>query len=98
MDKIDKAVEELNQYLDTFYTDAEGWMELADIYSSCHQSVPCHHLFRKWGIYPGMLDILMLFKHYRMRFFCPLKTLLHSFNLPKRLIRQATCLLRSKCF
>jgi len=37
MDKIDKAVEELNEYLDTFYTDAEGWMELADIHSSCHQ-------------------------------------------------------------
>jgi hemerythrin len=39
MNKIDKAVEELNEYLDTFYTDSEGWMELADIYSSCHQSV-----------------------------------------------------------
>ena len=39
MNKIDKAVEELNEYLDTFYTDAEGWMELADIHSSCHQSV-----------------------------------------------------------
>ena len=43
MDKIDKAVEELNEYLDTFYTDAEGWMELADIHSSCHQSVSFHH-------------------------------------------------------
>jgi len=41
MDKIDKAVKELNHYLDTFYTDAEGWMELADI-SSCHQSHSLH--------------------------------------------------------
>ncbi|KAF8803377.1 tetratricopeptide repeat domain 35 [Phlegmacium glaucopus] len=37
MDKIYMAVEELNEYLDTFYTDAEGWVELADIYSSCNQ-------------------------------------------------------------
>ncbi|KDR77209.1 hypothetical protein GALMADRAFT_246497 [Galerina marginata CBS 339.88] len=35
--KIDKAVEELNEYLDTFYTDVEGWLELADMYSSCNQ-------------------------------------------------------------
>ncbi|KAF8902585.1 hypothetical protein CPB84DRAFT_1775740 [Gymnopilus junonius] len=35
--KIDKAVEELNEYLDTFYTDVEGWLELADIHSSCNQ-------------------------------------------------------------
>lgn len=36
---IDKAVEELNQLLDTFYTDLEGWLELADLYSSCNQYV-----------------------------------------------------------
>ncbi|TFY79795.1 hypothetical protein EWM64_g4218 [Hericium alpestre] len=35
--KIEKAVEELSQFLDTFYTDVEGWLELADIYSSCNQ-------------------------------------------------------------
>ncbi|PPQ95542.1 hypothetical protein CVT26_008567 [Gymnopilus dilepis] len=35
--KIDKAVEELNEYLDTFYTDLEGWLELADVHSSCNQ-------------------------------------------------------------
>ncbi|PSR75669.1 hypothetical protein PHLCEN_2v8960 [Hermanssonia centrifuga] len=35
--KIDKAVEELCKMLDTFYTEVEGWMELADIYSSCQQ-------------------------------------------------------------
>ncbi|KAG8998748.1 hypothetical protein FRB94_006681 [Tulasnella sp. JGI-2019a] len=28
------AVEDLCEYLDTFYTDVEGWLELADIYSS----------------------------------------------------------------
>ncbi|KAG5644023.1 hypothetical protein DXG03_009238 [Asterophora parasitica] len=32
-----QAVEELSQFLDTFYTDVEGWLELADIYSSCNQ-------------------------------------------------------------
>ncbi|RXW23215.1 hypothetical protein EST38_g2655 [Candolleomyces aberdarensis] len=31
---LDKATEELIQYLDTFYTDPEGWLELADIYVS----------------------------------------------------------------
>ena len=35
--KIDKAVHELSQYLDTFYTDIEGWLELADIYASSNQ-------------------------------------------------------------
>ncbi|KAI9567671.1 TPR-like protein [Boletus coccyginus] len=35
--KIDKAVHELSQYLDTFYTDVEGWLELADIYATCNQ-------------------------------------------------------------
>jgi len=34
---IERAVEELNAYLDTFYTDVEGWLELADIHSSCNQ-------------------------------------------------------------
>lgn len=37
MGKIDRAVEELSQFLDTFYTDVEGWLELADIYASCNQ-------------------------------------------------------------
>ncbi|KAF9045598.1 tetratricopeptide repeat domain 35 [Panaeolus papilionaceus] len=35
--QIEKAVEELTELLDTFYTDVEGWLELADIYSSCNQ-------------------------------------------------------------
>jgi len=41
--KVEKAVNELVQFLDTFYTDVEGWLELADIYASCNQcvSVPC---------------------------------------------------------
>ena len=34
---IDKAVEELNELLDTFYLDTEGWLELADMYSSSNQ-------------------------------------------------------------
>ncbi|KAF8578835.1 TPR-like protein [Ramaria rubella] len=29
---IHRAVEELTKYLDTFYTDVEAWLELADIY------------------------------------------------------------------
>lgn len=28
------AVEDLCAYLDTFYTDVEGWLELAELYSS----------------------------------------------------------------
>jgi tetratricopeptide (TPR) repeat protein len=34
---VEKAVEDLNEYLDTFYSDVEGWLELADIHSSCNQ-------------------------------------------------------------
>ncbi|KDQ62320.1 hypothetical protein JAAARDRAFT_149119 [Jaapia argillacea MUCL 33604] len=37
MGKIERAVEALVEYLDTFYTDVEAWAELADIYSSCNQ-------------------------------------------------------------
>ncbi|KAK1229919.1 Inositol phosphatase SIW14 [Marasmius sp. AFHP31] len=35
--KVDRAVEELKEYLDTFYNDLEAWVELADIYSSHYQ-------------------------------------------------------------
>ncbi|RDB19720.1 ER membrane protein complex subunit 2-A [Hypsizygus marmoreus] len=35
--RYDRAVEELSAYLDTFYTDLEGWLELADVYASCNQ-------------------------------------------------------------
>jgi len=35
--KYEKAVAQLSKFLDTFYTDLEGWLELADIYSSCNQ-------------------------------------------------------------
>ncbi|KAF8624675.1 hypothetical protein AX17_007006 [Amanita inopinata Kibby_2008] len=34
--KQEEAVDELSRYLDTFYNDLEGWLELADIYSSCN--------------------------------------------------------------
>jgi len=37
MGKVDKAAEELSKFLDTYYTDVEGWLELADIYLSCNQ-------------------------------------------------------------
>ncbi|KAG1795016.1 uncharacterized protein HD556DRAFT_1236102 [Suillus plorans] len=42
--KVEKAVNELVQFLDTFYTDVEGWLELADIYVSCNQYVLSHVL------------------------------------------------------
>jgi len=35
--KIDQAVQELSDMLDTFYTEVDGWLELADIYSTCQQ-------------------------------------------------------------
>ncbi|KAJ4490357.1 hypothetical protein J3R30DRAFT_3653693 [Lentinula aciculospora] len=35
--KVEQAVLELSEYLDTFYSDVEGWVELAELYSSCHQ-------------------------------------------------------------
>ncbi|KAL1948519.1 hypothetical protein VTO73DRAFT_12594 [Trametes versicolor] len=35
--KVDRAVEELSAMLDTFYTEVDGWIELADIYMSCQQ-------------------------------------------------------------
>jgi hypothetical protein len=37
LDKIEIAVEELSKFADTFYTDVEAWLELADIYVSHHQ-------------------------------------------------------------
>ena len=39
MGQIDRAVEELSAVLDTFYTDVDGWVDLADIYLSCNQCV-----------------------------------------------------------
>ncbi|TBU37051.1 TPR-like protein [Dichomitus squalens] len=35
--KVERAVEELSAMLDTFYTEPDGWLELADIYASCQQ-------------------------------------------------------------
>ncbi|KAH9968059.1 TPR-like protein [Russula dissimulans] len=35
--RIENALEELCKLADTFYTDVEVWLELADIYVSCHQ-------------------------------------------------------------
>ncbi|THH28637.1 hypothetical protein EUX98_g5555 [Antrodiella citrinella] len=35
--KTDLAVKELSTMLDTYYTEVEGWLELADIYSTCQQ-------------------------------------------------------------
>jgi hypothetical protein len=35
--KTERAVEELCKFVDTFYTDVEAWLELADLYASQHQ-------------------------------------------------------------
>jgi hypothetical protein len=35
--KTERAVEELSKFVDTFYTDVEAWLELADIYASQNQ-------------------------------------------------------------
>ncbi|KAH9990246.1 tetratricopeptide repeat domain 35 [Russula compacta] len=35
--RVEKAVEELSKFVDTFYTDVEAWLELADIYASHHR-------------------------------------------------------------
>ena len=40
MGATDRAINELKEFLDTFYTDVEGWLELADIYCSCNQCFP----------------------------------------------------------
>ncbi|TFK53012.1 hypothetical protein OE88DRAFT_1627603 [Heliocybe sulcata] len=37
--RIDEAVAELIELLDTFYTDVEGWLELVDMYCSVHQYI-----------------------------------------------------------
>lgn len=34
---MDRAVQELSSMLDTYYTEVDSWIELADIYSSCQQ-------------------------------------------------------------
>ena len=39
MGKSEKALEELSQLLDTFYSDIDGWVELSDLYMSCNQYV-----------------------------------------------------------
>lgn len=37
MGKLEKAIEELSQFVDTFYTDLDAWLELAETYASCNQ-------------------------------------------------------------
>ncbi|KAI0299385.1 TPR-like protein [Multifurca ochricompacta] len=36
LSRIEHAVEELSKFVDTFYTDVEAWLELADLYASHH--------------------------------------------------------------
>jgi ER membrane protein complex subunit 2 len=44
--EIDRAVEELSKFVDTFYTDVEAWLELADIYNSQHQCASYSRQYR----------------------------------------------------
>jgi tetratricopeptide (TPR) repeat protein len=37
MGRVDKSVEELTTLLDTFYSEVDGWVELAEIYYLCKQ-------------------------------------------------------------
>ena len=37
MGRLDKSVEELTTLLDTFYSEVDGWVELAEIYYLCNQ-------------------------------------------------------------
>ncbi|KAL9709370.1 Inositol phosphatase SIW14 [Leucoagaricus gongylophorus] len=50
MGKTEDAVNELRSLLDTFYNDLEGWLELADIYSSC-----CHYLLALQALSQALL-------------------------------------------
>lgn len=45
LDQTNRAVEELSKFADTFYTDVEAWLELADIYTSQNQ---CASYFRHY--------------------------------------------------
>lgn len=40
--QISRAVEELSQFLDTYYSDVDGWLELADVYASCSRYARPH--------------------------------------------------------
>lgn len=44
--QIDRAVVELSKFVDTFYTDVEAWLELADIYTSQNQCAPYCRQYR----------------------------------------------------
>jgi len=44
--EIDRAVEELCKFVDTFYTDVEAWLELADIYNSRQQCASYSRRYR----------------------------------------------------
>ncbi|CAK5263360.1 unnamed protein product [Mycena citricolor] len=35
--RLEQAVTDLSELLDIFYNDVDGWLELTDIYTSCHQ-------------------------------------------------------------
>lgn len=43
--RVAEATEELVKYLDVYYADVEGWLELADIYASCNLYVRTAILF-----------------------------------------------------
>ena len=48
-----KATDELCTFLDTFYSDVEGWLELTDIYSSCGRCVVISMSILGYNNYPS---------------------------------------------
>lgn len=89
MGKIEQAVTELSSLLDTFYTDVDGWLELADIYNSCQQYVSFAVIFPDFRLIL-MSGTLMLSNLSRTLFSLPHKTHSTSSNLRKQLISPQT--------
>lgn len=93
--KIDKTVHELSQYLDTFYTDVEGWLELADIYASSNQyaSIPMtRHGLTSWPDtnIPCNRSCMFSCSHHRTHSTCCKRQKQHT--------RPATSRSQSRCF
>lgn len=78
--KIDKAVEELSAMLDTFYTEVEAWLELADIYLSCHQYATSTFTKGSTRNNQNAIDMIMHFRLSLMPCYWHLRTLSTSYT------------------
>ena len=85
--KVEKAVDELSQFLDTFYTDVEGWLELVDIYSSCNQSVS----FLLFAHSNSSSSPLLITMHLQVHICPPILITCPSACPPKPFLRPASC-------